>query len=66
MKKPVKMLRKFFYVELAIVFLVLVYLTYTNAQESIEKAIVVVPFYILWGLMLVVGITDKDLSDSKF
>lgn len=66
MKNPVKILRKFFYVELAIVFLVLVYLTYTNAQVSIEKAIVVVPFYILWGLMLVVGITDKDLSDSKF
>lgn len=64
--KPVKILRKFFYVELAIVFLVLVYVTYTNAQESIEKAIVVVPFYILWGLMLVVGITDEDLSDSKF
>jgi hypothetical protein len=66
MKKPVKMLRKFFYVEMSIVFLVLVYLTYTTAQESIEKAIVVLPFYILWGLMVVVGITDKDLSDSKF
>ena len=64
--KPVKLLRKFFYVELGIIFLVLVYVTYTNAQESIEKAIVVVPFYIMWGLMLVVGITDEDLSDSKF
>jgi hypothetical protein len=51
---------------MGIVFLVLAYLTYTTAQESIEKAIVVLPFYILWGLMVVVGITDKDLSDSKF
>jgi hypothetical protein len=61
--KSIKLLRKFFYVEMGIGFLVLIYWLYTAAQESIQKAIGVLPFILLWAFMLVISIVDKDLSD---
>jgi hypothetical protein len=44
-------------------FLVLIYWLYTAAQESIQKAIGVLPFILLWAFMLVISIVDKDLTD---
>lgn len=63
--KSVKLLRKFFYAEMGIGFIVLIYGVYTAAQESIQKAIGLLPFFLLIAFMLVVGITDKDLSDHN-
>lgn len=63
--KSVKLLRKFFYAELGIGFIVLIYGVYTAVQESIQKAIGLLPCFLLLAFMLVVGITDKDLSDHN-
>ncbi|MBR6892529.1 MAG: hypothetical protein IKN15_04770 [Bacteroidaceae bacterium] len=63
--KSIKLLRKFFYVEMGIAFLVLIYWGYTAAQESIQKAIGVLPFFLLLVFMLVFSIADKDLSDHN-
>lgn len=63
--KSIKLLRKFFYAEMGIGFLVLIHWGYTAAQESIQKAIGVLPFFLLWAFMLVFSIVDKDLSDHN-
>ncbi len=60
--KSNKLLRKFFYVEMGIGLLLLIYWVYTAAQESIQKAIGVLPFFLLWAFMLVISIVDEDLS----
>lgn len=63
--KSIKLLRKFFYAEMGIGFLVLIYWLYTAAQESFQKALGVLPFIILWAFMLVISIVDKDLTDHN-
>lgn len=63
--KSIKLLRKFFYAEMGIGLLVLIYWLYTAAQVSIQKAIGVLPFFLLWAFMLVISIVDKDLTDHN-
>lgn len=63
--KSIKLLRKFLYAEMGIALLFLIYWMYTAAQESIQKAIGVLPFFLLWACMLVISIADKDLSDHN-
>lgn len=63
--KSIKLLRKFFYVEMGIGLIVLIYGIYTIAQESIHKAIGLLPCVLLWAFMLVISIADKDLSDHN-
>jgi hypothetical protein len=63
--KSIKLLRKFFYAELSIGFIVLIYGVYTAAQESFQKALGLLPCFLLLAFMLVVSIADKDLSDHN-
>lgn len=63
--KSIKLLRKVFYAELSIGFIVLIYGVYTAAQESFQKTLGLLPCFLLLAFMLVVSIADKDLSDHN-
>ena len=63
--KSIKLLRKFFYAEMGIGLIVFIYGVYTTAQESLQKAIGLLPFFLLWAFMLVISIVDKDLSNHN-
>lgn len=66
--KPLKIIRKFFYVELAIIFGVICWGIYKTVSEgNIQKAIAVgLVSFMLWAILLVLGITEKDLSETKY
>ena len=63
--KSIKLLRKFFYAEMGIGLILFIYGAYTIAQESLQKAIGLLPFFLLWAFMLVISIVDKDLSNHN-